>query len=541
MAQQLFSIQSSQEIITPTKGSLFFKISSPQSFKAQPIGWGLVELVWQSPTLIEPFLQDLKALITNSVITLNAINPETILKLTTQIQERFIDWQVNLCFIFHLAPGQLSIFTTPGTKSYVLKKQTIIQIPQRSSLTHFLFAPTKKHHLLITTQQIPPNLAIVDINEFINTIKKTNHPFILITPTRKAHKTLSSLLSFKPQLPRRLKIIIPILFVLLAAGFFVTWTKSSQTASPIIVQQKNPQYQEILLLINKLQQQIDKDPLESLRLMSQIQSKLDTYQIADPAINQAVQRLSQKLAAVNKQPSTKLVYKNQPLAPKKTILIRNKLFFFTPNQIFSVEAQPNSIPQPIVSLQDQAIIDIATDKMSLFFLTAKGVFWLKDANQIIQIAQPPKNQTPRLIAFYLSNLYLLTQSGQVFKLSNWPENYPTAPRFYFANPLLSQAKQMIVSKKFYILTKNGRLYSFYFGNLQTIDLDPKIAPITTLFFDSSLKQFAFVNSSGYGIFDLSGKLISWKKTSNPYQEILVDSKYFILRAQRSLYYFPHEE
>ncbi len=537
MKQPNYQLVFSDQIITPTKGSVTFTIPSPHPLINQPLSWGIIELGWNSPTLIEPFLQDLKTFITQSIKDTPQINPETIALLFDKITTRFQDWQVKVGLIFPYPNNQFAVFISNNTNAYLLINNHLTSIPHPpSQITHFIYDLNKNNPLCITPDPLPTSLSIANLKEFVKTLKQNHHPFLFIVP--KKPPKLPAL----PKISTKTLTSLFLITILISGAALFSYKQSQTNPSPPLIQPQNPQAAQIQNLLTQLQTQANQDPLAALRILDQLEKQIQSAQINDPTVTQTIQNIKHQLQVTSQYPTIPLVYNNQTLTPKTLIYFNNQILILTSNNLFTLVPAPNSKPQPLSQpLPTPPFIDLAVSGKDLFILTPKGVFWLKNNSQTTQIASLPETTTPAKLAFYAGNLYILTLNGQVYKLNNWITNYPNTPKLYFSDPEITTAKKIIPHKKIYILTQTGQLKTFYFGKPYSFKLEPQITPITDLYFDTNTSLFFFVNTKGFGSFDFFGKLTSWTKHPNNYKLITKTSTHLIFYQNPNLTLVPYEK
>ncbi len=311
MEHSPFQIQTSSEIIKPNWGSLSFTIPSPHPLISQPLGWGLIRLEWPAPTLIEPFLKDLQDFITQSLISLKHIDTPNINSLYHQIQTRFTDWKADLCLVLLSSSPKLSIFISSNLKAHLFIDYKPHLIPTHSSITHFLYDPTKKHPLFITTQNLPPTINIINVDQFVKSYQKTPTPFLFVKPTPRK----KFFQPFRPPLKTKPLFLFSILFLFLGFIIFISYHNSSSRLHNPMINSSNPQSHKFRSLLIKLQNQADKDPLTTLRLLDQIEAEIYQSQIDDPTTLNLLNQLKNKLQLQTQEnyPTTSLTFNNKPL------------------------------------------------------------------------------------------------------------------------------------------------------------------------------------------------------------------------------------
>ncbi len=531
-----FSVNYSRRIVSPTDGGVVFPISRRLPYGDQLIGWVVVSLSWRSPTLITPFLNDVKNLIDYNIDKFGGYDSAAISQIVDQIKQRFIDWQIGLAFIFPKQDNLYQVYINQKLKAYVISSGRPFPIQSQVSkeLTKITYKPTSQNQLIITRQQLPPNLNIVNLKEFVKTLKHHNQLFFILYHNHKK----PGLNRFGLMSAKQLQLFKVIVLAILLAGLFLV-VYSGQPKQPNQAPTTKSQASDIQAAkeLDKIKNLIKTDPANAARQLERLTASLENNQMTD-TLKLELQQLRQQL----NQADTGLFLAANDLTNPRLKQEAGRLYLIDNNQIFLLSDldKDKLSKRLVVKFQADKIID-ATEAAGKFFVLTNKAILLKTDDQVKQILRLPKDVQPARISTYLDNIYLISLSGQVFKYDKGAVNYPVKPRLYFTSNKISQPTFFLVNKKIYILTKSGDFYVFYFGKQQRFNFEKQIEPIIGLSYDWASNRFWFVNRSGFGAFDSLGKIRFWHKQDNNYRQITTTDEVVLLEKDGYLKLFKLSE
>ncbi len=530
MKTKKVKIIGSNKLVSSDRGSIFFPLSHPL-LPTQPFAWVLVELGWSEPTFIEPFLEDVRQYLQAQVSFLKTIDEESVQRLYQKIKSRFIDWRLTFILVFKQGNQGFRIFSCGDGRSYLLSGKGIKEVPLRSDCGSFFFSPLVKTSLLLTSNQLPLNLQVSDPYLFSQELKKQGRGFILMTTFDKTRNLLGWVEKKIIYLSLPLALGITIVSAIKVSFYF----SRQQQPKPTLLEEHQLTASSEKVKIESLLQQLEvvkgTDPERAKLLLQKIKILARKDNLVDKTFWQRVHKLGMELE--NEKATGSLLYlNNYPFFPLGGKEKGRSVLLFDEKKIVRLLLTGKTVDlSPLVD-SPQAILDFVSSNGDIYYLTSQGIFrWREGENQ--QIHHLPKGTQPAKLAAYNQNLYLLTAEGEVYKYLAGQQHYPVEPSLYFFSAELKEVKKMIVTKRFYFLTQGGSVIVYYFGKRQAFSFSQPVQPLRDISFSKKERRFYFLNSQGWGSFDLIGQVDQFHQLPNDYSYIfpLVDKVIFLVDNQ----------
>ncbi len=531
-------IISSGKLISPSIWSIFFSLHHPL-IPNQPFAWVLVELSWSEPTLIEPFLDDVRSYLQEEIISLKVIDDAHLLQLYKKIKERFIDWKLAVVLLFRQGNSGFKVFSCGDRRAYLVVNGQIKELPLTPNCRSFFYLPKSTVSVLVTTNILPPNLQVSDLRLLSQELKKQGRGFILLTPSKKDKLSWVEVRSFlkKIYLPLGLGLV----FILSISFAYYFSLYHSSRGTPLILENKQTQSPQLSEenLFHQIEVIKDSDPQRAGLLLQKLKTIARDKQVTSLSFWQRVHQLEAQLNGESKN-ALSLVFDNHPFFPSGGRVVDDTLFLFNEEKVVKLSPKRDSALQLVFSSSTNKLVDVVvTGPQQFYYLTSKGIFrWQGGKEQ--QLQKLPQNVLPTKLAVYRDNIYLLTRQGEVYKYRGGQENYPVEPTLYFFDPQLKEVKEMIVNKRFYFLTPGGQLLVYYFGKRQTFSFSQPITPLIDIYWRSDEKKFYFLNPQGWGSFDQIGQVSDYHQQKNsgrfifPFSDkigLLADDQLLIINRQ----------
>ena len=530
-----FQLVSPAKIISPKRGSLFFELKHPL-LPSQPLGWAMVELTWSEPTLIEPFLEDVKNFINQSIKSLDNINNQAISALYFKIKNRFVDWGLGLVFIFRRQEASLNFYFCGQIKAYTINQSRLLSIPTNKEVTSFIFLAKPKTKILFTSEIMPQNLIIDQPLVFLKTLKnqKIGHLFVSVNPTKKGFQLP------KPRLSKHfLRLFVMGVIVFLAVEFSIFSSRNYKSSKGKLITSPtvdNSQLTTVNNLLDQAEQQVKANPISSGRLLARAKAIARASNLNQDKIWQRIKKLTSQLGQSYAGDGQPIIVENKVFFPIGSGRIGGDLFYFNHKAIVLVKIVGNKIkPSKLIKVKQEPILDAVSSGVNLYFLTSKGIFLLKPGQQGKQIANLPSGAKASKIAVYNQNLYLLSRDGSLYKYPAGLVKYPVKPELYFFAPELQEIKRLVVNKRFYFLNTSGNLLVFYFGQPQNFSFSQPIKPLTDIDYNPNKKVFYFLGHNSWGSFNSIGQVLSLNKLKFTFNSLISLNDKIVFSSDNQLF------